>query len=631
MSNSRALIASYLWAVGEQAAQLPVGFMVGDRYEVIAPQIWCDTQPQEFPETLETLPPQALPYLRLFPHRLHLPEVYGFCSWQSDTEVVETMLLENVPINLEGQFYPTLTEKWTQVTVARRVYWLWQLLELWTPLSEQQVASSLLRLENLYVQGWRVWLLELYPDGEQQPTLADLSQVWQGVIAELPEAIAARLQAICDQMRAPQADILPILASLNQLLLEQVAQLPLCVDVAGGSDTGPKRPHNEDSCYPLTVSRMDTTIPEDEIVPDLAIVCDGIGGHEGGEVASQLAVRSLKLQVQGLLLELQEQSEIILPSVFQEHLESVVRIVNNLIAAQNDAQGRSMRQRMGTTLVMAIQVPQQVMRPSLTEDGTFEGQNAHELYLVHVGDSRAYWITSEYCHCLTVDDDVSVREVRMGRSTYREALRRPDAGALTQALGTRDADFLHPNVQRFMIEEDGILLLCSDGLSDRHRVEKSWAEYTGMFFNGTMSLEEAVQAWIELANAQNGHDNTSVVLLDCRVSMTPPLGVPPLEEAMLVRSGTTNAELTSDTETEVVLATPPTAVSPVLVEEVNPQPEAKPMPVRSPRKLKLSLAVLLILLLSGGGLWLWQSLQPQAFQQWRERLGIPGNSSPPSP
>uniref|UniRef100_A0ACD5H226 PP2C family protein-serine/threonine phosphatase n=1 Tax=Desertifilum tharense IPPAS B-1220 TaxID=1781255 RepID=A0ACD5H226_9CYAN len=144
---------------------------------------------------------------------------------------------------------------------------------------------------------------------------------------------------------------------------------------------------------------------------------------------------------------------------------STVRVVNNQIAAQNDTQGRELRQRMGTTLVMALQLPQRV--------GLQAGRvgNSHELYIAHVGDSRAYWMTPNYCQLLTVDDDVSVREVRMGRSLYRECLRRPDAGALTQALGTRDAEFVRPTVRRFILEEDGILLLCSDGLSDRDRIE----------------------------------------------------------------------------------------------------------------------------------------------------------------
>ena len=70
---------------------------------------------------------------------------------------------------------------------------------------------------------------------------------------------------------------------------------------------------------------------------------------------------------------------------------------------------------------MALHLPQ-------TLGQTDSETTTHELYVAHVGDSRAYWITPTRCQCLTVDDDVATREVRMERGLYREALQRPDAG-----------------------------------------------------------------------------------------------------------------------------------------------------------------------------------------------------------
>jgi protein phosphatase len=219
------------------------------------------------------------------------------------------------------------------------------------------------------------------------------------------------------------------------------------------------------------------------------------------------------LQVRALLAEVAEQTEIVQPDLLKEQLAASIRVVNNLISSRNDEQGRESRRRMGTTLVMALQLPQKVSpNPQTLLD------NAHELYIANVGDSRAYWITPHSCQQLTVDDDVASREVRLGRSFYREALQRPDSGALTQALGTRDAEFLRPNVQRFIVEEDGLLLLCSDGLSDNNWVEQSWADFVEPIMQSKIPLEAAVQSWIELANQKNGHDNTSVVITYCRVS-----------------------------------------------------------------------------------------------------------------
>jgi protein phosphatase len=314
-------------------------------------------------------------------------------------------------------------------------------------------------------------------------------------------------------MQTEGVDYSQIAAEFNQLLIEQSSRLPLRLQVYSATDVGRARSHNEDSCYPLALNAP----AFDDLAPRLMIVCDGIGGHEGGEVASQLAIQAIQLQVRALLAEVAGQPQTVPPELMCEQIAAIVRVVNNLIAAQNDAQSREARRRMGTTLVMALQIPQAVTLP-----GGSVSINANELYIANVGDSRAYWITPDYCHQLTVDDDVAVREVRMGRSLYREALKQPSSGALTQALGTRDGSHLYPSVQRFILEEDGILLLCSDGLSDNGFVEQSWSDYADLILRDRFPLETAVQSWLEFANQRNGHDNISIVLAHCQVSPAMP-------------------------------------------------------------------------------------------------------------
>ena len=241
-----------------------------------------------------------------------------------------------------------------------------------------------------------------------------------------------------------------------------------------------------------------------------AIVCDGVGGHDGGEIASQLAVQSLQIQLQALLAETEQESRLLPPEVISQQIEAVIRIVNELINFQNDNQSRAGRQRMGTTLVMAVVIAQRLK----TEAGL---KRVQEVYLAHVGDSRAYWITPDYCHQLTVDDDIAGREVLAGRQTFPVAQEYPEAGALTQAIGTRSGDHLQPHIQRFMLDETGILLLCSDGLSDNYRIEDAWANYIGLIVKDIVTLDAAVASWIELANQKNGHDNTAVVLMQHKV------------------------------------------------------------------------------------------------------------------
>ena len=572
------LVYSYVWAI--DAGAIPAGTILAQRYVVMAPQIWLDTQPAESAE-LPNLPEALLPYLRLHSLRLHLPELRGF--YQAGDR--PTLLLKNVPIDETGKLYPALGALWPQTTPVRQLYWFWQMLMLWTPLSEQGVASSLLVPENLRVEGWRVRLRELH-SAQTPPTLKDLATLWLRWIAASKSPLAAPLQQICQQMQAANADAQAIATQLNTLLLQQSAQLPLRLKVASATTAGPLRTHNEDACYP----------PANETgeLPQLAIVCDGIGGHAGGEVASQLAVRSLQLQMRALIADSLSQTEVLTPEVVMQQLEASVRVVNNLIASQNDAHGRADRQRMGTTLVMALQLPQ----------ATSSGTNAHELYLVHAGDSRAYWLTPRYCHLLTVDDDLAGREVRMGRSPYSQAQQRSDAGALTQALGTREADLLRPTVQRFILEEDGVLLLCSDGVSDGELIEQNWEELTRQILKGKVTLAAAAQSWIELANEKNGSDNATAVLMHCQMSTaeTPlfePIALPPAAAEM---SEASKALLYGESIEEAPFVPVERAVRPV-----------------SLWAMRFGLAVLM-LVTGAAGIAAWQHFAPASFDRAVERI-----------
>jgi protein phosphatase len=606
------LVYRYLWATGSGAAEIPLGTKVADRYEVIKPQIWLDTRPGLLPEAPQELPADVVRYLRLYPERSHLPQVYGFVS--SEQEGGDNiLLLENVPIDDEGNIYPSISDGWEQAKPVRQVYWLWQILQLWTPLSELKLAHNLLSLDNLRVQGWCVRLLELNPSTTtQQPTLKDLSYCWQPLLELGKTSVTSELQNIAQQM-ASEVELETIATQLNKLLLAAAGELPLSFKIAGATDTGPELSQNEDTCYPNTA--IDS---QELLVPNLAIVCDGIGGHQGGEVASQLAVQSLKLQMRALLAEIAAQTEIVPPNLLQEQLEASLRVANNLISARNDEQKRQGRERMATTLVMAVQVPQRVSTTS-----GWQADNAHELYVANIGDSRAYWITQDYCQQLTVDDDVVTREVRSARSLYRQALQRYDANALTQALGTKDAESLKLVIKRFILDEEGILLLCSDGLSDNNWVENCWRGFALPVLKGQMTVEEAAEEWINLANEKNGHDNTSVVLTHYRVAkeylvpVTPP---PPLAEIPEPEP----AEIETYQEEESVFAESSQALLDLsLPDEPDPVPVRIKKPSRRTRRKPLVLVGGLFALLLGGtglGLLAWSQLSPQTFQQMCQKL-----------
>ncbi len=617
------LIYRYLWAVGPAADEVAAGKVIADRYLVIAPQIWLDSRPSIPPGVPEQLPVHIMPYLHLYPQRLHTPEVYGFCSLGEAAEATEVLLLENVPINNFGSLNPSILQAWSQTTAARQVYWLWQMLQLWTPLSEQGVAASLLVPENLRVEGWRVRLLQLHP-GNFVPTLRDLGDVWSGLVESAQPEVQSRLGEICVFMRRSSMNFDAIALELNDLLLEQAALLPLHLEVVGITDTGPQRSQNEDSCYPIATDlQFSKQAGGDKLIPYLTMVCDGVGGHEGGEVASQLAVQSLKSLIQNLLAEIAEQQELMTPAMVIKQLEEIVRVVNNVISAQNNEQGKELRQRMGTTLVMALQLPQKV---KVSED--LPSNNGHELYLVNVGDSRAYWIGKNYCQRLTVDDDVASREVHLGHSLYWETQLRSDAGALTQALGTRDGDFLRPTIQRFIIEEEGLLLLCSDGLSDNDWVEQSWENYGPEVLEGKMSLEAAVQSWIRLANEKNGYDNTSVVMTYCRMSperlvlfdtagASAPVSAAPVSAASV--SLPMSPSVSGSASLQKTGRMPESQLSESSKQLLYPETAPAPEPVQKQKSKRwLPLLGLLVLMLAFAGLGLWvrslQSPQPEPKQ-----------------
>ncbi|MEO0867358.1 MAG: protein phosphatase 2C domain-containing protein [Cyanobacteria bacterium J06642_11] len=582
----------YVFALGP-GRDIPPGQSVNDRYWVLGPGIWQDTQAPEPPDVPATISDAALPYLRAYPHQLHVPTVYGECQLQDG----RVLLLDNVPLDRHGRLLPTLGTAWSAATPFRQVYWCWQLFNLWPHLSGLDVTASLTAPEVLHVDGWRIRLSNLVSGNAPIKALGDLIATW---LPQSSASVAQSLQPVIDQCSEPQPNFDQILEHLNRVLLAQAMAFSFTTHVAGSTNSG-QQPHNEDACYPSR-SELDRSGTADlPSLPRIAIVCDGVGGHAGGEIASQTVVRSLQLQLRSLLIECTQQQAPLAPYVVMGQIEAAIRVANNLVASQNDSQGRTERQRMGTTLVVAVMIPQQIP----TSDGPTE---VNELYIAHVGDSRAYWITPEACHLLTVDDDVAGREIATGNAYPSVARGRTDASALTQALGTREADQLTPHIQRFLLDETGVLLLCSDGLSDNQRVETSWANYIGLIVKNIVPLGEAVESWVELANQKNGHDNIAVVLMGCTISgntvvvderLSPPSLTAPQNDAYAT-------ELTAASKALLYGENVESDESPdVATAETDPKPR------RSLQFLVLGIVLLIVTSMAGvAGIFVWQNFRP---------------------
>ncbi len=503
----------YLWVVGEGGDRWAIGDTVGSlagnaaqpRYGVVAPRIVLDLQPALLPDSPLDISPAMEPYLRLSHHRLAIPQIYGILPLGIGSDKQELLLLERAPLQTDEATgalvlpplpFPRLVDRWAESPALRQLNWLWQMAELWIDLVDENVATTLLVPDHLRVEGDIVRLLELTLDRRTVPTLADLGQLWQQWLPTTHADLQDFLTELCQQLTTRQLSEAPALVQVLDAALHRIGQLPTRqLGLATQTDQGPTRKRNEDACHPPTGTVWSLTNPGIDQTPlPLVVVCDGIGGHEGGNVASGLAIATVQSYLQTAL-----QDKLPPPAVaIIDRMEQAVLAANDEIAQRNDQEKRHERQRMGTTLVMAL-------------------LQHHEVYLTHVGDSRAYRITRSNCHQVTLDDDLASREARLGYALYRHALQKPASGALIQALGMGGSTLLHPSTSRFVLDEDCLFLLCSDGLSDRDLIDRIWQTDLLPVLDGTLDVAVAAQRLVAIANSQNGHDNVTVGLIHCQV------------------------------------------------------------------------------------------------------------------
>jgi PPM family protein phosphatase len=211
---------------------------------------------------------------------------------------------------------------------------------------------------------------------------------------------------------------------------------------------------------------------EDSYLTDepLFAVADGMGGHRGGEVASQLAVETLEKLFKKRIGELPDQVQEANRVVFERS------VVDEKVAG------------MGTTLTAAL----------------VEGDRVR---LAHVGDSRAYLLRDGDLRLLTEDHTLVHRMVTEGEISKEEAESHPQRSVLTRALGVDTiVDVDDDTVQ---VRPGDRLLLCTDGLTSM--VSEQAIEEV---LRAVPDPQEAAERLVRLANEGGGTDNTTVVVLD---------------------------------------------------------------------------------------------------------------------
>ncbi|NOX91932.1 MAG: Stp1/IreP family PP2C-type Ser/Thr phosphatase [Gammaproteobacteria bacterium] len=244
------------------------------------------------------------------------------------------------------------------------------------------------------------------------------------------------------------------------------------VHITGMTDTGRARNHNEDAIV--------WDVPH-----GLALLADGMGGHNAGDVASGLC---LEILTDVLLAALDKPLRLRPNKNMSKHATLVRRSVNkaNTVIFEN-AEANPERKGMGTTLAMVL----------FYED---------KVVVAHVGDSRVYRLRERVLEQITADHSLVRELLEKGAISAEEAENNPYSHVITRAVGVRSRTV--PEVQELEARPGDVFLLCSDGLTDL--VSDAIIEDTLLATGG--NWDRAVQHLIDFANNNGGRDNISVVI-----------------------------------------------------------------------------------------------------------------------
>lgn len=486
------------------------------------------------------IPELAFIYLTLAEHSPTIPELLdAWLDKESDQEIV--IIGHNSDAQSLSQYWQHYPPKPQQVLDLLKY-----MTKLWRVFNKLNCRNSLLVLENLRTDNGETLLLDrVYLDAANNPpSLRQLVQTWADLLLDLdekyqtwiedlmtkiesgviesPKQLRTELDGLSQQLEvesfleeeslniSPEEDVLKTVAEAmgeeeaasaeaTRVNLPEGDDQPtlvlpmrlLSVTDAALSDVGRRRSHNEDYFAMETYIRKSETTKGTYLnARGLYIVCDGMGGHASGEVASATAVQCLTTYFE------QHWPENQLPS--EETIRKGILMANDAIFALNQDKGQVGAGRMGTTVAMVLLQDTKVA-------------------IAHVGDTRVYRLTRKWgLEQLTLDHSVAQMEIQQGVEPDI-AYGRADAHQLTQALGPRDSNHVHPEIQFFDLKEDTLFILCSDGLYDNNLLENHWEKTLLPLISSRASLDEGVSQLIDLGNQINGHDNLTCVLVRIKV------------------------------------------------------------------------------------------------------------------
>ncbi len=220
----------------------------------------------------------------------------------------------------------------------------------------------------------------------------------------------------------------------------------------------------------------------------LWVLADGMGGHAGGEIASQIAVETIPQEFQRQLAS--EPSPFPSVATLETYLVQAIETANQRIHEQ--ANHNAEIKGMGTTIVVIA-----ITRIHHTSQAV----------IAHTGDSRAYVFRNECLSLWTRDHTLMEERLALNLITPEEVRTHPLRHVLTKALGI-DPQAL-PTVQSYSLEQTDLLLLCSDGLTKM----LPDPEIQTLLLKNTPTPDGICDRLVETANRLGGEDNTTVVVI----------------------------------------------------------------------------------------------------------------------
>ncbi len=241
------------------------------------------------------------------------------------------------------------------------------------------------------------------------------------------------------------------------------------MNVYSKTDIGLMRSSNQDYCK--TGELSDGSV--------WAVVCDGMGGANGGSTASRIAAETIAEQLKELYN-------------IEKYRDDMEKLIKTAIAIANQrVYDMSLKvyslSGMGTTVVAAV-VKEEVV------------------HIVHAGDSRAYIYENGSLTQITKDHSMVQELVDIGQITPEEARNHPNKNIITRALGTREN--LKTDYNGVKFDKDSVLLICTDGLSN-YLTDEDIAE----FINKSRG-DELVSRLVEQAKIMGGSDNITVAVIE---------------------------------------------------------------------------------------------------------------------